>query len=501
MDRLVECGGCDTRFRINDDVIIRSRKFYPGERTGPELQRFQRVPLPAANLPEGIQPMRYEEFNHPEQLGPASPQRIIAGILGVSVMAITAMLMLFSSSPGASLSVMPFESKLMIAGFVSIVGVSLLIYANPRARIKATLVSIALSAGVISIPFFVKSNLAVEATVNGSASEGGNGPFSPKDEIDPIAELRKRFTTAPLEKEQQRLEGAGDEQKAFGIYITNMIGRNKYTARDYLIRDAGAGFSSHLYPRDNDNYLMILTGVEKNIEEVAKIAGRLGRTEEIHPEIGVVVVSVENNQFLAGSAEKLNDRSNPAFYDLNRRELESIDLDRVNRAVDRLADAEPSLYRTDITLTLIGLLTKSGVSFHDSISRALLKWAEDPNPAAEAGLEVIQGYGAKNLAPPEELVTLIAKAGNPEAVPAIIELWIKNPVLWNKPLVKFGSAAEPLVLDQIDAETPALRRSAVEILGQIGTEESLVSLRETLMEEDPELQVLAERAIRRIQER
>ena len=33
--RSVECGGCEHRFRIQDEVIVRGRKFYPGERSNP----------------------------------------------------------------------------------------------------------------------------------------------------------------------------------------------------------------------------------------------------------------------------------------------------------------------------------------------------------------------------------------------------------------------------------------------------------------------------------
>ena len=39
-ERTVECGGCESRFRINDEVIVRGRKFYPGERKDPGFNRF-----------------------------------------------------------------------------------------------------------------------------------------------------------------------------------------------------------------------------------------------------------------------------------------------------------------------------------------------------------------------------------------------------------------------------------------------------------------------------
>ena len=56
--KVVECGRCENRFRVDDDVIQRSRKFYPGEKPrDASLDRFSRpaqratgVP-PAAGLP------------------------------------------------------------------------------------------------------------------------------------------------------------------------------------------------------------------------------------------------------------------------------------------------------------------------------------------------------------------------------------------------------------------------------------------------------------------
>jgi hypothetical protein len=49
--------------------------------------------------------------------------------------------------------------------------------------------------------------------------------------------------------------------------------------------------------------------------------------------------------FIEGPIEKLSNKQDPAFYELNKRELESIDLERAKRAVQRLAEAEPKIYR------------------------------------------------------------------------------------------------------------------------------------------------------------
>jgi HEAT repeat protein len=60
---------------------------------------------------------------------------------------------------------------------------------------------------------------------------------------------------------------------------------------------------------------------------------------------------------------------------------------------------------------------------------------------------------------------------------------------------------EPSVLEQLDSEKSPLRRSAINLLGKIGTENSLPALNRLIAAEDPEIRVLAERAIKAIKGR
>lgn len=498
MDRMVECGGCDSRFRINDEVIVRTKKFYPGERKTPELNRFQRVPMSAA-APQGLQPMRYEDVS-PSAIGPVSAQRIFAGLLGVGIMIITGLILIFSVGQQGSFSAMSLQNKLIMAVFVSVLGLTLLMYANPRTKKKAGFFGILLAAGLISIPFLFKGQpLTGDAPRDPIA--GFEKPVIPVDEIDPEADLRERFTTKPLEDEQAEMEKLSDGRQAFGIYLTNLIPRNKYTVRDYLIRDAEAGPSSHPYPRDDGDYLMILTKVSKGFDEVARIAGKLGETTETHENIGLIVVRVDNKQFEAGSAEKLNNPSDPAFYSLNQYELDNIDLDRVERAVERLANSEPKIFRSDISKKLVRIMTQPGVDFHDALARALLKWAEEPGPAGEAALKVIRKRVATGSPVPESLVELAAKEEIGEAIPLVNQLWLQNPGLWESHLAKFGTTIEPLLLKQIDADKPPLQRSAIKILAKCGTSESLSALQKLVDSDNAEVRVLTERAIEAINAR
>ncbi len=57
---------------------------------------------------------------------------------------------------------MALSNKLVIAGFVAILGVVLLVYANPRARLKAGFFGLLLAACVIGIPFLKKEDTIPE---------------------------------------------------------------------------------------------------------------------------------------------------------------------------------------------------------------------------------------------------------------------------------------------------------------------------------------------------
>ena len=500
--RMVECGACDSRFRINEEVILRSKKFYPGERQAPELTRFQKVPFSVA-APEGLQTIRYADFDHHDQLEPASPQRIIGAIIGVGVMVVITLMFIFASGSGGSMSAMPLENKLILGGFISAIGIFLLINANPRARMKAGGVGILMAAGMLTVPFFVKgpeATLAVHSKLP-TYADPKDPIFSAENADSPLAALRNRFSTNPLEDAQKRLKSSGSDKNAYGIFLTDLLQRNIYTVRDFLIRETLAGSSSHPYPRDNGDYLMVLTDISLSFTEVVEIASRLGTTKEIHPEIGIIVISVDNDQFLDSAADKINNQKDPEFYTLNQRELGSVDLARVKRAVERLATAEPSIYREDISDLLLKLMEKPGIRFHDELSKALLVWLEDPGSAGEACLKVLQGQIAADEPVSENLVILLLKGNNSAAIPSIHALWLADPSIWERHYAMCGSAIEPNVLGYLNSEKAPLRRSAIKLLEQVGTPSSLPSLGQLTESPDTEIRVLAERAIKAINRR
>lgn len=505
-ERTVECGGCEHRFRISDEVIVRGRKFYPSERKSGELNRFHRIPLPGGESLIGIQPIRYSNPPEAAILEPASPQRVMAGIIGVTGMALMALFLMFGTSRGGTLDGMTLPNRLVMAGFVGLLGVLLLVYANPRARLKALAAGLLMAGCLTSVPYFFQAGSV--PLPNGVAikpkeimAPTGEAPQQELVEDETVSALRTRIGTGPLAAEIQKLAKEGSQKQALGIWLRSLSDSQRFLVRDYMLRLTGASASSHFYPRSGGDYLLVLSGVECSLQQLAETAKALGTVESIYPEISVVEIRVREDIFVEGSIEKLSRKDDPAFYDLNKRELESIDLERVKRAVQRLAEAEPKIYRSDITRKLIALLGEDKVDFKGNVCSALAVWSEEPGPASEAALKVLKQLVAGGKPVQPEIVALVVKEKNTAAIPILDELWFKNPMAWESLYSDLGPLVEPVVIRRFSETKGTIRYSAVRILGRVGGTDSLPILAAAVPGADSELRILLDQAQKSIRSR
>lgn len=500
-DRMVECGGCEHRFRINDTVIVRGRKFYPGERRDPSLSRFHRMPLAADAVAMNIESVRYAEPPDPTTFEPVGPQRIIAGMIGVALMIFMGLLLVFGASRSGLLEGVTTQNRLIMAGFTALLGSALLIHANPHTRIKAVLASLLMSGGLISLPLFFTA---------GSTPLGESVLLTPDilqesdvedEEQSVLEELRVRIGTEPLEIERKRLGGDDAALTALGIWLRDMREQNRFLIRDYILRATGAAPESHYYPRGNGDFLMVVTGISLTIDELAEVCRALGAVAKIHPDLPVIEVRVNNQNFVEGPIDKLNDSGDPEFYDLNKRELESIDLERVAKAVKRLAAAEPKIYRDDITRKLTQWLKSPGVDFKGDICSALMVWAEDLGPVAEIALAEALDLHSRKREIPKTMISLIVKERNEGVLPLLDELWLADLNEWEELYGNMGEAAEGHVLQHFAESEGGQLRSLVRLLGHVGREKSLGVMQGALEGADPELKVLLEKSIEAVTKR
>ncbi len=504
--RMVECGACEHRFRIEDDVIVRAKKIYPGEKKGVSSTAFLRVPKPV-ETPAGFQhPVaNYLESVDPTFLEPISPLRILGAIFGVGVMAFIAMLLVFQTGPAGALNGMTLVSRLMMSSFASLLGLCLLIYGNPRAQKKAAGVALLISAGLIALAF----HFGQDADRKHEAKQRAKKLEIPAPEVfdgaandtDEIAVLRKKIGTDPLVAEIERNMKLDPPRNVFGIWIRDLLDSNRILVRDYIISETSADPSSHIYPRGDGNYLMVLIAPKQNLEELPKVLGTLGKSTEVYDKISVVEVDIENKNFVEGPIEKLSNRDDPAFYELNKRELDSIDKERIQRAVIRLVDAEPRAYREDISRRLVDLLGNQEMDFESDLSRALLLWATDFPPASTAAVKSAQALKIRGKVLPPPLVDLIAKTPSSESIKFIYELWLGDPTRWEEHFSKIGQNAEETILSNIQKFTPITLQSSIRLLGQIGGTKSIGMLSSLGPQQNPETRILIDQALSSIRQR
>lgn len=501
--RTVECGGCEHRFKITDDVIVRGKKFYPGERRNASLERFQRVPtLAGAFTPPTLDEIQYALPPSANSIEPTPPVRVFAGIVAVVGMIFTGLLLMFAHNPGGVLDGVTREHRLILAGFVGTVGTAMLIYANPRTRLQAFLTSIIMVSGLMILPFvFTQGSIPLESRIK-TQDDARPAPnhLTPKEQE--IEDLRTRIGTKPLEEEILRLQSQGDPRKAYGLWLRNLREQNRYMVRDYLLRITGADPMSHFYPRDRSDFLMVLTGTHESLEEIAKITSKIGEVVNSYPDLGVIEIRVINQNFIEPPADQLDDQNSKDFYSLNLRELDSIDIQRVLRAVRRLATSEPKILRDDISQALIRLLKAPGeLEFKLETSRALDVWSNNRKEFGSLLLETTRDLLAKEVLVPHEMMQILAKL-KPEGLAQLLEeMWSRNPMDWETLLGDLGPTAEPLILSRFSKLDDHTRRSAIRLLGRVGGHASIETLNSAIANADPEMKILIDSSLDSIQKR
>lgn len=510
MRRTVECGGCEHRFRISDDVVVRGKKIYPGERKDAGLGRFQRSPLNPSKVPQKIAAVRYGEAPDPSYYEPTPPLRIVAAAAGVVLMLLMGVLLIFGAEYNAPLDGVPTERRLIMAGFTAVLGSLLVMYGNRKARGKAVIFSVVASAGLVSLPYFFDKaceplgSKPVKLESRSEEEQQEDGKEDAKEEkpvLTGVELLKGQIGIEPLEKEIERLRKEQSPRTAIGLWLRNLSASNRFLVRDFVLRVLDADHQSHYFPRGENEYLMVVTGVGIPLDRISKLVEPLGSVEHVYPDLSVIEVLVNNTNFVEGPIEKLNNKKDPAFYELNKRELESIDMDRVTRAVRRLVDAEPMIYRDDIVRQLIFLLEADYVDFKGDVSQALLKWSSDPVPAGDAAMRVLESMIEEKPKVSKEMVELIVVAKNPKVIPFLDQLWQADPLRWEYLYSLTGSGAEPLLLDHWVSEDAPHRHSIVRLLGKVGTRKSISPLEERLADAGAELRVLIEKALSSIRSR
>ncbi|MEM9236878.1 MAG: hypothetical protein AAGB14_08870, partial [Verrucomicrobiota bacterium] len=492
--RMVECGSCDQRFRVDDEVTVRQKKFYPGERRDASLDRFSRVPTKSVVTPT-FEPVYYESEVSAEFAEPTSPFRLILGGAGVVGAVMVALVLMFGGGPGGLLDGASIGKRVILALFTAILTLALLLVANPRSRMRAGFIGMAFAAILMAIPFFFREGTEKQAEQEEVVTMA---PEEPEVSLgDPLAVLKEAMHYEPVEEALKAYgpDRAAQGKTAFGVWLRDLRDFNKHQVSDYLTKSTMASDASWIYPRPPDDFLMVLIDVDNDLEAIRELCSRFGEVTQVIEELQVVEVKVDNETFVQGPMEKLTDYSSPSFYELNRRELDSIDPRRAEEAVKRLGAAEPKLFRKDIVMRMQELLDADDADLAGNIASALSKWAEDGDGSVEAVREIAEALMANNGTVPRPVILFLVEQGDLEVIPVLDQLWLEEPGTWEALYGELGPGIEDRVLAHFQEGSITRKISAATLLAKAGTSKSLPDLKAAQEDARSELAVVIGRAI------
>ncbi len=496
--RMVECGACEFRFRVDEESLVKNRKFYPGEKKDPTLIRYSRQPHLEVAAPPQMMIAEYTAAPDVERFEPTPLGKIIVGLVGGAVMAITLLILITGGSSNGFLDGVTTDRRMIIAVFAAVVGASMIIYANPRTRAKAIVFALIGAAALIGAPLYFKEG-AKELIGQTSNVNIIKAPLIINQGPSDAAELKETVGYGPMET---AILEAGQNGRVVGIWLRGLLSSNSELVKTYMMRVSGASESSHLYPRVDQNYLLVLINPVLNLEELALECERMGKVDQTVPELHLIEATVNNALFAEQPIAKLSDKTDGAFYQLNLHELQGMDIRRVNQALLRLSLAEPVQSRDDIIKRMKELAVMSDREMLTNLARALTEWSNGKDEAPEVMMKAAARVYKLEKKLSVEVVSFLTKWQQPEIYPILEELWTEDPTTWEEIFMKSGPMAESHIINHLMTGENRQRMSAAKIASRVGSDAAINALEEALKTtNDLELQTSFQNALEAIKQR
>ena len=496
---MVECGACEYRFRVDDQSVVRQKKFYPGERRDIGAGLFAKVPAKDLLAPANLQTIEYADAPNIARFEPVPFGKILIGLIGGAMIVFVLLILVIGGSKGGMLDGVTTDRRFIIAAFAAMVGTIMIIYANPGTRLKAIVFSLLGTIALLLAPVYFKEGSRPMTPGLPGMGATETTPMKVNDARKRIADLKETVGYGPMET---ALVGSEKNGSAVGIWMKGLQESNSQVVRNYLLRVSKSSEESHLYPRMNRSFFLVLINPQLSLEEVAIKCASMGHVDQTEAELNLVVVTVDNSRFAERPIEKLTEKTNEAFYRSNLMELKCMDLKRINDALSRLATAEPIEFRDDIVNEMIQLLEVADLEMIKNLSATFQSWSTGKDGAPEAMLRVALKWHKTNHTLPVETLNFLTNWQLQEVYPILDEMWSKTPALLEEIYMKSGPLAEKYISKHLMEGGNSQRMSAARITGRVGSPESIEALKRAMeFKADVELVTSFQNAINAINTR
>ncbi len=501
--RTVECGSCAKQFVVDEDAIVPERdRYFPGDIKRPGLKHYGVARDPADTAPEvDFARAAYSDTATAADVIPPTPGRLVAGVAGILLLVTYLVVLVFGSNGEGVFSDVDQGKRILLSGFVALMGLALVCYGGIRRRKQSLMSGIALAVATVVFTVILPPGGAPRAPEEGGANRL-TSPEAPIEAPDRMSaeEARKAMSYDPI----QRAIDAFGQESVWALWSPRMGQHFRYQIQRFLQRKTGSATRPAFYPRGGGG-LLVIEGISLKMPELVSLVERFADVEEVYEDLRVLRIEVKGENLVEPSSElesKLNNRESESFIVLNRKELEHIDIDRVKDAAQRLSTVEPTRFRSEIGGRLLELLEEdTDREFRSTICKAIMVWSSPGDGAEDVVTGLARELLARNEEIPKGMIEFLVGRQAPGVVPLLKVLWEKSPLDWETEVMAMGSAMETVILPSINSSDPALQRSAFLVLRRVGTEISLPVLRKALetVGKNPDIGLLVERAIEAIE--
>lgn len=501
--RTVECGSCAKQFVVDEDAIVPERdRYFPGDIKRPGLKHYGVARDPADTAPEvDFARAAYSDTATAADVIPPTPGRLVAGVAGILLLVTYLVVLVFGSNGEGVFSDVDQGKRILLSGFVALMGLALVCYGGIRRRKQSLMSGIALAVATVVFTVILPPGGAPRAPEEGGANRL-TSPEAPIEAPDRMSaeEARKAMSYDPI----QRAIDAFGQESVWALWSPRMGQHFRYQIQRFLQRKTGSAARPAFYPRGGGG-LLVIEGISLKMPELVSLVERFADVEEVYEDLRVLRIEVKGENLVEPSSElesKLNNRESESFIVLNRKELEHIDIDRVKDAAQRLSTVEPTRFRSEIGGRLLELLEEdTDREFRSTICKAIMVWSSPGDGAEDVVTGLARELLARNEEIPKGMIEFLVGRQAPGVVPLLKVLWEKSPLDWETEVMAMGSAMETVILPSINSSDPALQRSAFLVLRRVGTEISLPVLRKALetVGKNPDIGLLVERAIEAIE--
>lgn len=504
----VECGSCEYQFSVIEQYVSRKKeRFYHESKDYVDLTGFKKS---IEDLKKGAAPSKKKVVEHnPQDFFPAEDWRIYTRITATAVIIIAAFFLYFGSQENSFLTDSPQIKRIIFAAFFTVVSF-ILFYFGFRKKGKSFLFGALAGLLLIGMVFILPQYENPSADISEYTEAKNNSrdtilAVATSETVD--AKIKRISGYTPVKNAILRAATEGDENAASiaAIWIEGAQAEYKYDLQDYFKKILNLEKRPYYYERKAGALILINTLEETTLQEVSKTCLELGIIKEIYPKLRLISLDLNESKFTLINKKELSnvlsDDSKKEFYTLNIKELSHFDDKRIADALERLLVVEQIRYQDDVCQALVNLVSPSySFEINELAALCLSRWAtntEKWKPLIETTVR-FKKRTENNTKWAPSLINLLLDLKIPEIETELIKSWAKDPTSWETLANKLSAGSAPRLLKYVSDSDKIKALSSLRILGNIGTQATINSLRSMKPSLNSELHIPVENAIREI---